>query len=143
MVYLSHPFWYAGHCKDSDAKVPTTGVDWPYMLVWVCLVQYVTTYCLTFIGDPSTSYPRPGCGLVMIRHVTLTWACIIGLFLFLHRLDWHETWLLVLPHGVARHEVGRPLRFARLLDRDLVARSVSRGCSAGTWLSSLPREFAQ
>lgn len=27
MVYLSRPFRYTGQCRDSDAEVPTTGVD--------------------------------------------------------------------------------------------------------------------
>jgi hypothetical protein len=71
MVYLSRPFRYAGHCRDSDVEVPTTRVDWPHSSVGVCPGQYVTTYHSTFGEDRSTPYPRPGHGLVITTGIQL------------------------------------------------------------------------
>jgi hypothetical protein len=112
---------------DSDAEVPTVGVDRTHMLVGVCLEQHVTTYRLTFDGDPSTPYPRSERGPVMTRTRS------IGSALLLRWLDWHATWSLAPPYGVARHEVGRPLRIARLLGGGIVMR-VYRS-SKGGWLA--------
>jgi hypothetical protein len=50
--------------------------------------------------------------------------------------------LLAPPHGVARHEVGHPLRLVRLLCRYLVVRSASQGCSTGTWSFTSSRGVA-
>jgi hypothetical protein len=54
-----------------------------------------------------------------------------------------RTWSLAPPRGVTRHEVGRLLRLARMLGRDLVVRSTLQGCSAGTWSSALPRRVTR
>jgi hypothetical protein len=58
--------------RDSDAEVPTTGFDCPQLLVGVYLGQYVTTYHLTFNGDPSKPYSKPKRGLVMACLIMLT-----------------------------------------------------------------------
>jgi hypothetical protein len=44
------PFRYAGHCRDFDDEVSTTGVDCPHTSVGGCLGQYVTMYRLTLSG---------------------------------------------------------------------------------------------
>lgn len=102
MVYLSRPFRYTGQCRDSDAEVPTTGVDLTHTR------DDVLFDVRRGVGDPSTPYPRPEHGLVM----TLTRS--IGSALLSRWLDWHATWSLAPPCGVARHEIGRPLRIVRL-----------------------------
>jgi hypothetical protein len=51
--------------------------------------------------------------------------------------------LTLVSGTVAWHGLGRSLRLARLLGRDLVVHSASQGCSAGTWLSTLPRKVAR
>jgi hypothetical protein len=53
------------------------------------------------------------------------------------------TWSSAPPRGVTRHEVGRPLRLARLVDKDLVVRFTSRGCSVGAQSSASPHGVAR
>lgn len=100
---------------------------------------------LTSIGDLSTSYPRPGHSLVMTRLILLTWARITGLAFYagLWQGCSTEAWSSASPRKVSRLGLGRSLRLARLLDRDLVTRPTSQGCLAGTWLSVLSRKVAR
>jgi hypothetical protein len=35
MVYPLQIFGYADHCRDSDIKIPSTEIDWPYPSVGV------------------------------------------------------------------------------------------------------------
>jgi hypothetical protein len=44
MVYLSCPFWYMSHCRNSGAKAPMTGVDWPLKVVGIHLGPYEGVY---------------------------------------------------------------------------------------------------
>jgi hypothetical protein len=127
-IYVTS-FQYVGHYRDSDAEIPTNGVDWPHSPLGVCFGQYVARCCLASIGDLLTPHSRPGRSLVTTRLVSLTWACII-----------RSTLLLRSQNGVG---LGRLLCLASLLGRDLVARSASSGCSAGTWSPAPPREAAR
>jgi hypothetical protein len=146
MGYLLHLFRHVGQCRDSDDKIPSTGVGWPYSPVGVCVGQYLARCRLTSVGDLSMPYPSPerslGADLSFLANVgSHHWA---GLSLTLVRLardpvaraSWRGcsswTWSFVPPLKVVRQGFGRPLRLARLLGRDLVVRYASRGCSAGT-----------
>jgi hypothetical protein len=103
--------------------------------VGVRLRQNVARYRLASIRDLSTLYPRPKRSLVACL-VSSMWARIIGstfpyASLWYGCLTW--TWSFAAPRKVARQGLGRPLRVARLLSRDLVVHSASQGCSAGPW----------
>jgi hypothetical protein len=53
------------------------------------------------------------------------------------------TRLFALPCKLTRRGLGRPLRLADLLGRDLVVHLTSQTCSAGTWSSAPPRGLAR
>lgn len=77
--------------------------------------------------------------------ILLTWARIIGLAFYagLWQGCSTEAWSSASPRKVSRLGLGRSLRLARLLDRDLVTRPALQGCLAGTWLSVPSRKVAR
>lgn len=140
---------YYGHCRDSNVEILSTRIDWSYSLVVVRPRRYAACVILR----PSKTFRHH------TRDPDIVWSwpvypADVGSYHWVGLLRWSlarlldrglvvcfasqgfsaGTWSLTPSRKVTRQGLGHPPRFARLLGRDLVVRSVSQSCSAETSL---------
>lgn len=121
---------YYGHCRDSDAEILSTRIDWSYSLVVVRPRRYAACVVLR----PSETFRH------RTRDPDIVWSWpVLSCWRGLVSLGWPST---LVSGKVARQRLGRLLRLARFLGWDLVAHSVSQGYSTGTWSPAPLRKVA-
>jgi hypothetical protein len=109
-------FRHAGHCRDSDAETPTTGVDWPHNLV--------RAYPWAHAGMLHRVFQRP------FGTVCTVWTWFVMLHLVATVMGRHHR-PGFLPCGSARRGLGRSSHLADLLGRNLVIQLASQTCLMG------------